>query len=280
MSRIKCGEPACHLEYGHDGVCQGAPTPLQLGLYMNDSIFEGFGSNWQWASIDYRGVARIHTFPPTFSATGRLLVPQFKSNSATCEAFDIVENLPDGWTPMYLSRRACAPSLPTDRFGVTLPAGADPVEAADVKPAQMVPPPPAPLPQIAYAMPPDRPFAEYIERYRFVGSRVTCNPPPLTTDQDVLCMVHQENRQAIARALIAEGFVAEGSWPTDAEAIASDSQVFESMRKGSMNYIITSDEDFYKRFLAATAIAKKYNIMEKAGRIELFQAVLYGNGSC
>lgn len=255
--------------------------------FLDDSIFEGFGNNWRWATIDYRGVARVHTFEPSFTKTNRIEAPRFKANSMPAEAFNIVD-LQEGWQPLLFKRdmrRAGIRSVPTDRFGVQLPAGADPVEAADVK-VDIVPTPqiayvvpPVPMPQIAYAVPPDRPFVEYIEHYRFVGSRVTCNPPPLTTDQDVLCMVHLENRQAIARALIAEGFVAEGSWPTDAEAVASDNQVFESMRKGSMNYIITSDEDFYKRFIAATVIAKKYNIMEKAGRIELFQAVLYGNAS-
>lgn len=279
---------ACTREYGHMGPCACVPhqpadfppiAPMQADLFQK--IFTGFGANWKWASIDYRGVARVHTFEPTFTDTGRIRMPSGKHNSCPCEAFDMVDGLPEGWSPIWTSRNS-APPYNTDRFGVLLPDGADPVEAADVLDTRstMVPPLeaiPVPLPAPQQTAIPDVPFMNYVVQYRLVGSRVTCNPPPLDTDQDVLCMVHQDNRQVIARAMVAEGFVPEGSWPSDIEAVASHDQVFESMRKGSMNYIITSDDDFYKRFSAATDLAKKLNIMTKAGRIELFQAVLYGN---
>lgn len=256
------------------------PAPVDV---LPQSIFNAFGGNWRWASIDYRGVARVHTFEPKFTPNGRIEVPRGPHNSATCEAFDMVDSPPP--SPIWVTRDAGPRGKVTDRFGVILPTGACPLEAADVVqaptmaslnlepvPFPMIPPP---APQTMGA--PDVPFMNYVVQYRLVGSRVTCNPPPLDTDQDVLCMVHQDNRQVIARAMVAEGFVAEGSWPSDIEAVPSNNSVFESMRKGSMNYIITSDDDFYKRFNAATELAKKLNIMTKAGRIELFQAVLYGN---
>lgn len=36
--------------------------------------------------------------------------------------------------------------------------------------------------------------------------------------------------------------------------------------------------DIYDRFIAATAVAKRLNLLDKADRIALFQAVLYANG--
>lgn len=141
------GQPAgycCTRENGHPGKCASVcvqpaelpSTARQLALHLTDAIFEGFGSNWRWATIDYRGVARVHTFEPQLTDTGRIAVPRFKGNSSTCEAFDIVDKLPTNWFPVLFKRdmRAAGVKIaPTDRFGMQLPDGADPVEAADVK---------------------------------------------------------------------------------------------------------------------------------------------------
>lgn len=133
--------------------------------------------------------------------------------------------------------------------------------------------PPAPVERSPYY------FLSFIKAYELVGSRVTCNPPPLNTDQDVLCLVPDHSLTNMQGAMAFEGYVYEGSAPTDvAQGPNMDTaRVFTSMRKGSMNYILTSDEEFYKRFLAATRLAKKFNLASKADRIALFQAVLYGN---
>lgn len=120
------------------------------------------------------------------------------------------------------------------------------------------------------------PFTNYFAQYRFVGSRVTCNPPPLDTDQDVLVHVHQTNMAIVQSKLQAAGFVREGSNPAELNAEAHKDIVFHSFRKGDMNYIITSDPQFYERFSTATELARKWNLLEKSDRIQLFQAVLYG----
>ena len=122
----------------------------------------------------------------------------------------------------------------------------------------------------------DTPFTNYFAQYRFVGSRVTCNPPPLDTDQDVLVHVHQTNMAIVQSKLQAAGFVCEGSNPAELNASIDMQSVFFSFRKGDMNYIITSDLEFYNRFSTATELARKWNLLEKADRIQLFQAVLYG----
>lgn len=102
-----------------------APAPATSTL-----IFEGLGSNWKWATIDYRGVARVHTFEPKFSANDRIELPVGKGNSAIVEKFSMTD-LPTGWKPL-LMRRLIGPPYNTDRFGKVLPTGADPIEAADV----------------------------------------------------------------------------------------------------------------------------------------------------
>lgn len=120
-------------------------------------------------------------------------------------------------------------------------------------------------------------WSELFKSYRFVGSRVTVDPPPLDTDQDVLCLVSKADSIDIENAMKIDGFVREGSCPADMDINTCGDNTFFSMRKGEMNYIITCSEDFYKRFSAATELAKLYNLKTKVERVQLFQAVLYGN---
>jgi len=119
-------------------------------------------------------------------------------------------------------------------------------------------------------------FAHYFTKYQFVGSRITCNPPPLDTDQDVLVLVRIGNLAVMELKILEAGFVKEGSLPAEMALDADKNNVFHSYRKGDMNYIVTTDKAFYQRFSTATELARKYNLMEKSDRIQLFQAVLYG----
>lgn len=48
------------------------------------------------------------------------------------------------------------------------------------------------------------------------------------------------------------------------------------MRRGNINVIVTPEMEFFDRFMAATELARRFNLMEKVDRIALFQAVLYG----
>ena len=112
-----------------------------------------------------------------------------------------------------------------------------------------------------------------------VGSTVTCNPPPTNTDKDFLVLVPGFEHFGIATRLCNEGWEPEGSHVTDEALPATTDQEFISFRKGRINLILTRSPVFFKRFKAATSVAKRLNLRSKPDRVALFQAVLYGN-SC
>ena len=125
--------------------------------------------------------------------------------------------------------------------------------------------------------------AEVLE-WSLVGSRVSCSPPPQETDLDVLCRVG--NMGSFADILLEEGYERGGSDPADVSPW-SQSMVFEgrdnvskfsAFRFGDLNIIATDSQEFYDKFMLATRVATKLNLMKKDDRIALFQAILYGNG--
>lgn len=115
-------------------------------------------------------------------------------------------------------------------------------------------------------------------KWQLVGSRVTCNPAPTDTDQDVLVHVLARKAEDFIEAMVDAGFSVELGEGYAADAL-NDGQAgrFQSYRHGNVNLIVTIDEKFYKRFVAATSVAKRFNLLQKDDRIALFQAVLYGN---
>lgn len=115
-------------------------------------------------------------------------------------------------------------------------------------------------------------------KWELVGSRITCNPPPTDTDQDVLVFVDEERASQFIFEMENIGFSVELGEGYAADALNSgESDRFQSYRLDDVNLIVTVDEQFYKRFAYATEIAKRANLMEKEERIKLFQAILYGN---
>ena len=107
----------------------------------------------------------------------------------------------------------------------------------------------------------------YCESLRLVGSRETCNPAPTDTDIDVLVLIDGSRWDSFQSCLYAEGF----------ETHAYPGADFVTYRKGDVNLLATYDKAFFDRFMAATSVAKRLNLLEKSDRIALFQAVLYGN---
>lgn len=114
----------------------------------------------------------------------------------------------------------------------------------------------------------------WVERCALVGSRVTCKPPVMDTDCDVLVLLRQEpetiegvNFNNVYAPLVGLGFELGGS--------GEGEDKFESWTFEELNLILTCDREFYDRFLAATTVAARLNLMDKADRKALFRAVLY-----
>lgn len=106
--------------------------------------------------------------------------------------------------------------------------------------------------------------------FRPVGSRVTCDPAPKDTDEDWLVLIPG---QSFLDRLTAEGFSQDGM---PEFYTGNDAGGFRSYRKGDVNIITTESDAFFDLFLAATELARRFNLLSKADRIALFQAVLYG----
>lgn len=104
------------------------------------------------------------------------------------------------------------------------------------------------------------------------GSRVTCAPAPVNTDSDILALTRTEPA-AVTAMLVDLGFRFDPSHEHYQSEIATG---FLSARNGEINLLVTASPSFYAKHQAATAVCKRLNLMDKADRIALFQAVLYG----
>lgn len=114
-----------------------------------------------------------------------------------------------------------------------------------------------------------------------VGSRVTCNPAPTDTDADYLVFVEPFNATRFLECMAPEGFEAGGSRVEEnSQELINGENAFVSFTLGEVNLIVTSHWAFYSAFLAATSVSKRLNIMDKADRIALLQAVLYSKECC
>jgi len=116
---------------------------------------------------------------------------------------------------------------------------------------------------------PMNPFLDKVVKMEYVGSRVTCSPAPTDTDEDVLLLTDDLN--TLIGDCIEVGFTRDGDTKT------SYPVGFVSLRNGTMNFIVTDNEEFYKKFMLATHVCKFLNLKSKVDRICVFQAILYGN---
>ena len=51
--------------------------------------------------------------------------------------------------------------------------------------------------------------------------------------------------------------------------------LFRSYKAGVLNLIVTSNINFYDKFVTATKLAKQLNLLDKQQRITLFKYILY-----
>lgn len=51
---------------------------------------------------------------------------------------------------------------------------------------------------------------------------------------------------------------------------------FLSFRYDNLNLIVTDSTDYYDKYVLATELAKRFNLLNKKDRCDLFEAILYG----
>lgn len=105
------------------------------------------------------------------------------------------------------------------------------------------------------------------------GSAVICDPPIMTTDKDfIICAINPVNLiEFLNRNSFEISLNGEGRYEFD------PNEGITCLRRGELNLIVTGDYEFYLKFVNATILAKKLNLLQKSKRIALFQYVLYGN---
>src|SRR3546814_8711466 len=81
-----------------------------------------------------------------------------------------------------------------------------------------------------------------------------CDPPVTTTDIDTIILADT----GFAPYLMEEGWM-----PCSGEQYTDHASNFSAWRKGNLNYIVTTNKKFYKRWVIATKIAKAMNLLDK-----------------
>lgn len=114
------------------------------------------------------------------------------------------------------------------------------------------------------------------ERIEPVGSSVTCNPPPMDTDEDWLVYLPAGEYAMFEDLMIhVQGCEFGGSRIHAGGCLIGDPNSFQSYTLGHINVIATASQEFFDKFMEATAEAKRLNLLDKDDRIALFQKILY-----
>lgn len=105
-------------------------------------------------------------------------------------------------------------------------------------------------------------------RLAMVGSRATCTPAPMDTDEDWLVLLLPNSKVQLEILLGMFGYVEGGS--------EDCCNMFTSFNHPShkYNFILTDNKEWHDKFMLATKIAKKLNLMQKDDRIDLFNIIL------
>lgn len=90
-------------------------------------------------------------------------------------------------------------------------------------------------------------------------------------DKDYVCLglVSSYDFESFGWALKEESGPHENGYPEDSE--------FRVFHKDGVDLLVCYCEKLYHKFCIATELMKKYQLTKKSDRIQLFQAILYGN---
>ena len=99
------------------------------------------------------------------------------------------------------------------------------------------------------------------------GSKYICNPPVMNTDEDYF--IWGFKYEEIINYLVSVGY------EPCCEQHYTDTK-FTALRKGSLNLIIVHDKSEYEKCVMATNLAKRFNLVNKQDRVDLFELVRNG----
>lgn len=125
----------------------------------------------------------------------------------------------------------------------------------------------------------------YISKVEPVGSRRTCCPAPTNTDDDYIILVDGILAKRKLHNFLKElGFHNESGRNNCYRMVDQLKwwiSPFRSYRRfdDNINLIVTSDKEFFDKFIDATIVAKMQNLQLKQERVALFQSMLYGNNA-
>lgn len=144
------------------------------------------------------------------------------------------------------------------------------------------------------------------ETWEPVGSRVTCDPAPTDTDQDILVLLTKEQWPIFLEELQINhwekcagkqddmppvpgppsDFPSIQEWDAamdlyeaaldklDSYGDIGDGASFEAWRLGELNLILTMDEFWFDKFMEASDCCKALNVMDKQERIAIFKRIV------
>lgn len=109
------------------------------------------------------------------------------------------------------------------------------------------------------------------------GSRYICNPPVTTTDEDWIILTDDAQTFVYTAQQVGWYSSDEGyQYPRSEDDGEAPDPQFKSIRCKDLNFIVISDAEYYDKYVGATELAKKYNLLSKVDRIQLFHLVLDG----
>lgn len=130
----------------------------------------------------------------------------------------------------------------------------------------------------------------YFERILKTGSRVICSPPPEDTDEDYMLLLKDDKAAVkleeylvnldwkIGGSLASNDSYKSVDWILNNEHTVTDNgfsneHLFHSWKKGHLNLLLTCNEQYFEDFTRATFLCKALNLVNKADRVTVFEAL-------
>lgn len=126
------------------------------------------------------------------------------------------------------------------------------------------------------------------------GSQITVDPPPTSTDVDILFLAGASSIKVVVELLLESGYQIGGYFTDeelnldedddvkefDLEFLDKKHRTFISLKhitQGSIgiNFLLTASRNFFDDFRLATEVCRRLNIADRDDRIVIFQSLLY-----